>query len=379
MKNIFFLAILLIGYQGYSQDPLLWGNNNSRTEGRDDAGLQGNAGARSGFFETYNPINFPSGASSFWHLLDVRHSNSANNYAMQFSGGFFDQNFYCRKVNNNPAQPWSRILLESADGKVGIGTTSPENAEGWQRVLEVHGDLHSKIMTTTSGIQTGLYADGYNGFYSCPAGEAVGTATNHPFSIVTNKINRVTIGENGLVGIGTTTPQNTLHVDPKGSGGISIGNGFDNGGYTNFLVGISQSSGGYSYLQSIKAAGSVWGDLILNSRGGNVGVGTTSPTEKLAVNGNIRAKKVIVTQSNWADYVFEPSYKLPSLDSIASFIKANKHLPEMPSTSTIEKDGLDVGEMQKLLLKKLEELTLYIISQEDRIKKLEEENRQLKK
>ncbi|HPD23730.1 MAG TPA: hypothetical protein PK285_04925, partial [Bacteroidales bacterium] len=90
-----------------------WGNAGVRTETRDNAGLQGDAGARSGFFETSAPspaANWPSGASSWWHLLDVRHSNNSNNYAMQFAGSFFDQRLFFRKTNNNPAQPWSEIV-----------------------------------------------------------------------------------------------------------------------------------------------------------------------------------------------------------------------------------------------------------------------------
>lgn len=106
---------------------VVWGNSGTRTESRNDAGLQGNAGALSGFFETASPVNYPAGASSWWHLLDVRHSNSGNNYAMQFSGSFFDQNLYFRKTNNNPAQGWSRVLLETG-GRTGIGTTTPTEA-----------------------------------------------------------------------------------------------------------------------------------------------------------------------------------------------------------------------------------------------------------
>ncbi|MEX0812536.1 MAG: hypothetical protein WD048_10000 [Chitinophagales bacterium] len=90
-----------------------WGNGLVRTETRNDAGLQGNAGARSGFYETSSPspaANWPSGASNWWHLLDVRHSNNSNNYAMQIAGSFFDQNLYYRKTNNNPAQPWTKIV-----------------------------------------------------------------------------------------------------------------------------------------------------------------------------------------------------------------------------------------------------------------------------
>lgn len=89
-----------------------WGNSGSRTEFRNDAGLMGSAGARSGFFETPSPspaANWPAGASSWWHLLDVRHSNGGNNYAMQFAGSFFDQRLFFRKTENNPAKAWSEI------------------------------------------------------------------------------------------------------------------------------------------------------------------------------------------------------------------------------------------------------------------------------
>lgn len=94
-----------------------FGNGNVRTETRNDAGLQGNVGAQSGFFETVSPTNYPAGASSWWHLIDVRHSNNANNYALQLSGSFFDQKLYFRKTNGNPAQPWTE-LLSSANNPV---------------------------------------------------------------------------------------------------------------------------------------------------------------------------------------------------------------------------------------------------------------------
>ncbi len=93
-----------------------WGNGLVRTETRADAGLQGDAGARSGFFETPAPApatSWPTGATNWWHLVDVRHSNNSNNYAMQFSGSFFDQNLFVRKTNDNPAQPWSQVFTTS--------------------------------------------------------------------------------------------------------------------------------------------------------------------------------------------------------------------------------------------------------------------------
>lgn len=94
---------------------------------------------------------------------------------------------------------------------------------------------------------------------------------------------------------------------------------------------------------------------------GAVGIGITTPTEKLTVNGAILSKKVKVTATGWPDYVFHPSYRLMPLDQLERYIKANRHLPEIVSAAEVERDGLDLGDNQAALLKKIEELTLYVI------------------
>ena len=103
-------------------------------------------------------------------------------------------------------------------------------------------------------------------------------------------------------------------------------------------------------------------------------IGTTDPKGyKLAVAGNMIAEKVKVKlQTGWPDYVFDSSYSLLPLAQIEAFIQANKHLPEIPSATT---EGIDVGNTQALLLKKVEELTLYLIDQNKRIEKLEADNK----
>ena len=92
---------------------------------------------------------------------------------------------------------------------------------------------------------------------------------------------------------------------------------------------------------------------------------------KLFVETGIRTRKVKVDVAAWPDYVFYPGYKLPTLKEIEDFLKAHKHLPDVPSAQEVQKEGIDIGQTQALLLKKIEELTLYIIEQNNRIEKLE--------
>ncbi len=141
-----------------------FGNNNTRSESRSNAGLQGNAGAQSGFFETDNPVNYPAGAAGWWHLIDSRHSNPANNYAMQIAGSFFDQELWFRKTNGNAAQAWQHLLT----------TTN-----GWSA-------------TGNSGTNAGS--------------NFIGTTDVNDFVLRTTNIERMRIAAGGNVGIGTSNP-----------------------------------------------------------------------------------------------------------------------------------------------------------------------------
>jgi len=109
---------------------------------------------------------------------------------------------------------------------------------------------------------------------------------------------------------------------------------------------------------------------------GNAGINTGQHT--LTVNGTIRAKEVIV-DSDWADDVFSADYKLQSLSDVNEYIKQNKHLPGMPSAEQVKAKGVDVGEAQTLLLRKIEEITLHMITLENQVKELKAENADLQR
>lgn len=165
---------------------------------------------------------------------------------------------------------------------------------------------------------------------------------------------------------------------PVTTGGWARGITYLNSGGTKgfFSMGILGSVENPSRFYFAFAENSPWsselGMHILPN--GNIGVGTVLPVARLTVNGNILAKEIkIKTDITVPDYVFEKDYEMMSLSEIEQFVKKHKHLPEIPSAKIIERDGLDVAEMNLLLLKKIEELTLHLIENEKTIRQLKEE------
>ncbi|MEP5338783.1 MAG: interleukin-like EMT inducer domain-containing protein [Algibacter sp.] len=118
----------------------------------------------------------------------------------------------------------------------------------------------------------------------------------------------------------------------------------------------------------VSGNGTISGSSVLVDDLGNVGIGTTIPDSKLTVAGNIHAREVKVTIDAGADFVFNDDYKLPPLQEISQFIKEHKHLPEIASEKEMQKNGLHLAEMDIKLLQKIEELTLYTIDQEEKLK-----------
>jgi hypothetical protein len=179
----------------------------------------------------------------------------------------------------------------------------------------------------------------------------------------------------GNVGIRTTNPVAGLSTEAGTSAAIAtltdvpngsawIGAYGSNGGIT-----IGQFGGNYGYIQSRhKLGGYSSFKLVINPLGGNVGIGITNPQNKLDVNGTVHAQSVKVDMDGWDDYVFKPDYKLPSLTEVKNYIDQNQHLPGIPSEQEIVKGGLNLGEINKLLMKKVEELTLYAIENEQKDK-----------
>jgi hypothetical protein len=200
----------------------------------------------------------------------------------------------------------------------------------------------------------------------------------------------------GNVGVGTTYAPEKLSVD--GNVHLTIGHSigslptFNNFSHNGNLAG-NYSLGWYNDADGGDAPVgyySSWGGIKFFTTGANrmfisptgtVGIGTTQVYKdscKLYVEGTIRARKIKVDAANWADYVFEPNYQLRSLASLKKFISVNKHLPGVPSAKEVKKKGIDLASSQTLLLQKVEELTLYVLKQQDEIDALKKKVYQAK-
>jgi hypothetical protein len=253
--------------------------------------------------------NFPAVSNAYGNLINFSSTNFLSQFLSVHNSTpelFFRTAYYGANYFSN----WNKMIIEH-DNTVGIGTNSPENSEGWMKVLEVKGAAHSKSLVSTNNVISGLWSHEL-GYYGAPAGGISGTYTNHPFSFITNKVSRMTITNDGRVGIGVSDPP------------------------SNF---------------------------------------------KLAVAGKVIADELKVKPhaSGWPDYVFKPQYQLMPLSQVEDFIKEKGHLPEVPSAKEVENEGIALGANQALLLKKIEELTLYLIEKDRQLLEQKKANEKLEK
>jgi hypothetical protein len=275
-------------------------------------------------------------------------------------------------------------------GNVGIGTTAPnvkfhvdngDNSYGsiLANASEKSFSLYTKTLNTninSESFRLGLKHDTNenNGYISFFRGNHAGGGF---LGFSTNGVERIRVDQSGNVGIGTTTPDEKLTVN----GNVNIGGTGNTSLKVRHLYGKSPSSTDLGNLYLNYSSGdAVWvGSPSINSSlivYVTTGIGTASiPTGyKLAIAGKVITEEVKVQlQTYWPDFVFEKNYQLPTLKDVEKHIKEKGHLKDIPSEEEVLKNGILLGEMNAKLLQKIEELTLYAIAQEKKLKKKDEE------
>jgi len=205
----------------------------------------------------------------------------------------------------------------------------------------------------------------------------------------------------GKLGVGIETPQEKLHVNGPvrghGTGGalqVKTDHGYVTVGpqtasyghlFTDrpaFLMNkpLALQTGVLSSLDNSGLSLQTSGQTRLTVDGsGRVGIGTTSPRYDLDVKGRIRATEVIIHHiDSFPDYVFRPGYELRTVDETDSYIREHGHLPGLPSAAEAEQEGVSLSRLQLQLLEKVEELTLYVISQQRMLERQQAEIARLK-
>jgi hypothetical protein len=318
------------------------------------------------YFQSFSQIISPNGNNLFYYngLADVTfkfpergtggraivhdlNNTLVLNYGGDFTGGTRIGNEVYFKDGGN-----SYIL----SGNLGIGNATPA---GTLDLRKLNSNLVFDL--NTNGISR-IISKGWNADIDM-----------HTFQINgTENFNQLVLNSNGYVGIGTSNPAAPLTVYGKS---IFFPARITNGDARTLVVDYAVSNAPFldnDYPVVLKTGG---GNQPLILDAARIGIGTSNPDSRLSVNGTIHSKEVKVDLNITApDYVFANDYKLRSLQEIESYVKENNHLPEIPSAKEFEKNGINISEMNMNLLKKVEELTLYLIEQNKEINALKKEN-----
>ncbi|MBW0177575.1 hypothetical protein [Sediminibacterium sp.] len=315
----------------------------------------------------------------------------SNTYGFEIGGATFGLYDY-----TNTAYKWmvngENLLLNPYSGKIGIGTLTPAT------LVHLHEEADKDTYLHMTNINTGKQsADGLELSANRDLGANVWNYENGYLRFATNNAEQMRITNDGRMGIGISNPVYKMDIRSVGTPIVNITplNGTEAGGFrvgnngnTSFFVnenntGGSVFSGASPYAtvignfenRPLQFATSTFVRMTISSNGNAlIGTATDNGTDKLQVNGSVKAKKITISQTGWPDYVFDSSYSLRPLSAVQTFIAKHKRLPDMPSAKDVEEKGVDIGDQQVLLLKKIEELTLYVLQLQARIKKLESSN-----
>jgi len=320
---------------------------------------------------------------------------------------------FCAFITN--AQQWGGSGVTTGDiyrtGRVGIGTTTPVT-----QLNVITGSTNDGVriqQTGTTAASLGLFNNsGRNwAIFSTGTGNSEGAGNLGIYDYSGGGYRMFIKGATGNTGFGTLNPLFKLHVN---DGGLMISGSTPGYGGPQLIFSDNAASypqgrwaieyliadatrpsmGGLNFWKPFPDAGGAGNYSLFLKDDGKIGMGVTDDNThgsycatafaggyRLYVNGGILTTKVKIANycsANWADYVFADDYHLKPLSEVEAYIKANNHLPNIPSAQAIEEKGLDLAEIASKQMEKIEELTLYLIQLEKDVKQLQADNAELK-
>ena len=305
---------------------------------------------RIAFEDTSTASGFPS---NDWRIvINDSQSGGANRFSIEDIDG-------AKTPLTIRAGAPSNSLYVTDSGQLGLGTSTPAaplhiyggaTADAWIGM----GPDPASGPAFNFGYGGGSFGRGAAFLNARPDASAV--APNPSLRFLTANVERMIITNAGRVGIGTSSPGARLEVT---GGEVRFPPGAGAAGFTHF----NWEGDGRNYIR---------GTTLIADNAGSVGIGTSTPTSKLHVNGgDIRVSGGSFIDDgvtlNAPDYVFEPSYKLMPLHELREFVAQEKHLPNIPGAAEIKEQGVNLSQLQMRLLEKIEELTLYTLAQHEQI------------
>jgi len=252
-------------------------------------------------------------------------------------------------------------LWSSAGVLLAEATFTGETASGWQEVLFAKP---VPIQPNTTYVVS----------YHSASGDYSYTSNFFSSALANGPLKALADGEDGNNGLYSYSPTNIFPASSYNSSNYFVDVVFSPGDAGGVFDGAA------NYIPKFTSPLSLGNSSIFDD-GTSVGIGTTSIGDvnyKLFVESGIKTRKVTVDQASWPDYVFDDKYNLLSLAGLREFIRKNHHLPDVPSAREVQDKGLNLGDNQAVLLRKIEELTLYILQLDEKIEALKAENEKLR-
>lgn len=302
------------------------------------------------------------------------------------------------RINSKPGQNFNTVLNAGTNGNVGIGVNNPTHKLEVFGNSKLNGELNLQGINDLNinntyelilrdSVSGNISKSSFRNFLQALNISAIACLTDGGGGIIPiwqYGVDKAFIGNpcTANVGINTNNPLQALDV----RGNAIVSNKFVVGTTVvpaNIKAHIKSTNeigfcvetdynGDYNYaFKTVINRDFTKAMAVIDSRNGE-------ETFRLYGNGNLYATRVFVRNTPFPDYVFNKDYNLMSLSELEKYINDNKKLPKMPSADEVEKNGVDIGEINRLLVEKIEELTLYLLEQDKKIKALQEEINKLK-